>query len=110
MAAGCRVGERVIRRLISGYRPRLHHAAIGRASIPGVASRAERAMSFGGVADDYDRLRRGPPEAIDGRLPQRCQVAVDLSSGDRVLSGSARYCPCLLRSCCESIRLGLHCA
>jgi SAM-dependent methyltransferase len=44
-------------------------------------------MSFGAVADDYDRLRPGPPEAaVDWLLPARCDVAVDLGAGTGLLS------------------------
>jgi SAM-dependent methyltransferase len=47
-----------------------------------VAGRAVRALSFGGVADDYDRLRPGPPAAaLDWLLPERCRRAVDLGAG-----------------------------
>ena len=52
-------------------------------------------MSFGAVADDYDRVRPGPPaEAIDWLLPDRCDVVVDLAAGTglltRALAGKAR--------------------
>jgi SAM-dependent methyltransferase len=44
-------------------------------------------MSFGAVADDYDRLRPGPPEeAVDWLLPSRCDVAVDLAAGTGLLT------------------------
>jgi SAM-dependent methyltransferase len=47
-----------------------------------VAGRAERARSFGSVAEDYDRLRPSPaPEALDWLLPDGCDVAVDLAAG-----------------------------
>jgi SAM-dependent methyltransferase len=47
-----------------------------------VASRAERAQSFGSVAADYDRLRPSPaPEAVDWLVPTGCRVAVDLAAG-----------------------------
>jgi SAM-dependent methyltransferase len=52
-----------------------------------VASREERATSFGAIADDYDRLRSGPPEAaVQWLLPRRCEVAVDLGAGTGLLS------------------------
>ena len=52
-----------------------------------MASRAERAMSFGAIADDYDRLRPGPPqEAVDWLLPGHCQVAVDVGAGTGLLT------------------------
>ena len=44
-----------------------------------MASRADRAMSFGAIADDYDRLRpRAPTEAVDWLLPDDCRSAVDI--------------------------------
>jgi SAM-dependent methyltransferase len=52
-----------------------------------MASRAERAMSFGRIADDYDRLRPGPPDAaVDWLVPARCAVAVDLGAGTGLLT------------------------
>jgi SAM-dependent methyltransferase len=52
-----------------------------------VTSRAERSMSFGAIADDYDRLRPPPPEAaVDWLVPEGCQVAVDLGAGTGLLS------------------------
>jgi SAM-dependent methyltransferase len=47
-----------------------------------VATGEVRATSFGQVADDYDRLRPGPPdEALDWLVPPNCEVAVDLAAG-----------------------------
>jgi SAM-dependent methyltransferase len=44
-------------------------------------------MSFGEIADDYDRLRPGPPdEAVDWLVPERCRVAVDLAAGTGLLT------------------------
>jgi SAM-dependent methyltransferase len=44
-------------------------------------------MSFGAVADEYDRLRPGPPDAaIDWLLPPDCRVAVDLGAGTGLLT------------------------
>ncbi len=44
-------------------------------------------MSFGAIAEDYDRLRPGPPEAaVDWLLPEHCQVAVDLAAGTGLLT------------------------
>jgi SAM-dependent methyltransferase len=44
-------------------------------------------MSFGGIADDYDRLRPGPaPTALDWLLPARPDVVVDLGAGTGLLS------------------------
>lgn len=56
-------------------------------SVTGVISRAERATSFGAVAEDYDRLRPGPPDAaVDWLLPMQCEVAVDLAAGTGLLT------------------------
>jgi SAM-dependent methyltransferase len=47
-----------------------------------VVSKADRARSFGTVAEDYDRLRpTPPPEAIDWLVPPGCEVAVDVAAG-----------------------------
>ena len=44
-------------------------------------------MSFGAIAEDYDRLRPGPPEeAVDWLLPEHCQIAVDLGAGTGLLT------------------------
>jgi SAM-dependent methyltransferase len=44
-------------------------------------------MSFGAIADDYDRLRPGPPAAaLDWLLPEHCQVAVDVGAGTGLLT------------------------
>jgi SAM-dependent methyltransferase len=41
-----------------------------------------RAKSFGQVADDYDRLRPGPPEeALNWLVPDGCATAVELGAG-----------------------------
>jgi SAM-dependent methyltransferase len=46
-----------------------------------------RSMSFGAIAEDYDRLRSGPPDAAVGwLLPPGCQVAVDLGAGTGLLA------------------------
>jgi SAM-dependent methyltransferase len=52
-------------------------------------------MSFGGIADEYDRLRPGPaPAALDWLLPADPDVVVDLGAGTglltRALTGRAR--------------------
>lgn len=53
----------------------------------GVASREERARSFGSIADDYDRLRPSPPEAaVDWLLPRNCEFAIDVAAGTGLLS------------------------
>ena len=42
----------------------------------------EKAVSFGSVAETYDRVRPGPaPEALDWLVPDGCGVAVDLAAG-----------------------------
>jgi SAM-dependent methyltransferase len=47
-----------------------------------VAASEARATSFGEVADDYDRVRPGPPdEALDWLVPQDCEIAIDLAAG-----------------------------
>jgi SAM-dependent methyltransferase len=52
-----------------------------------VATRAERASSFGSIAEDYDRLRPGPPDAaISWLLPDGCALAVDLAAGTGLVS------------------------
>jgi SAM-dependent methyltransferase len=52
-----------------------------------MVTRAERAMSFGTVAADYDRLRPGPPDvAVDWLLPAGCAVAVDVGAGTGLLT------------------------
>jgi SAM-dependent methyltransferase len=44
-------------------------------------------MSFGAIADDYDRLRPGPPAAaLDWLLPEHCEVAVDVGAGTGLLT------------------------
>ncbi|MEP7024565.1 MAG: class I SAM-dependent methyltransferase [Actinomycetota bacterium] len=52
-----------------------------------MTTRSERAMSFGLIAEDYDRLRPGPPdEAVDWLVPTGCGVAVDLGAGTGLLT------------------------
>lgn len=47
-----------------------------------MASNAERALSFGSVAADYDRLRpTPPPQALEWLVPDGCKVAVDVAAG-----------------------------
>jgi ubiquinone/menaquinone biosynthesis C-methylase UbiE len=47
-----------------------------------MVTRTERAMSFGAIAADYDRLRPSPPtEAVRWLLPEGCAVAIDLAAG-----------------------------
>ena len=54
----------------------------------------EKAVSFGSVAESYDRVRPGPaPEALDWLVPQDCGLAVDVAAGTglftRALTGRA---------------------
>jgi SAM-dependent methyltransferase len=50
-----------------------------------------RATSFGQVADEYDRLRPGPPEeALDWLVPPDCAVAVDVAAGTGLFSRALR--------------------
>jgi SAM-dependent methyltransferase len=47
-----------------------------------VTSPETRALSFGGVAADYDRLRPAPaPAALDWIVPDGCRAAIDLAAG-----------------------------
>lgn len=44
-------------------------------------------MSFGAIADDYNRLRPPPADgAVDWLVPPDCEVAVDLAAGTGLLS------------------------
>jgi SAM-dependent methyltransferase len=55
-----------------------------------VATRAERARSFGTIAEDYDRLRPSPPDAaLRWLLPDGCTTAVDLAAGTGLVSRAA---------------------
>lgn len=50
-----------------------------------------RATSFGLVADDYDRVRPGPPDAaLDWLVPAGCAVAVDLAAGTGLFTRALR--------------------
>jgi len=52
-----------------------------------MASRAERARSFGAIAVDYDRLRPSPaPAALDWLIPDDCETAIDLAAGTGLLT------------------------
>jgi ubiquinone/menaquinone biosynthesis C-methylase UbiE len=43
------------------------------------------------VADDYDRVRPGPPdEALDWLVPRYCQVAVDIAAGTGLFTRALR--------------------
>jgi SAM-dependent methyltransferase len=66
------------------FRPggRFPRTAAACASVRTVAAREVRAISFGQVAGDYDRLRPGPPEtALDWLVLPDCEIAVDLGAG-----------------------------
>jgi SAM-dependent methyltransferase len=44
-------------------------------------------MSFGAIADDYNRLRPSPPDAaVEWLVPENAQVVVDLGAGTGLLS------------------------
>ena len=52
-----------------------------------VINRAERARSFGEVAEDYDRLRPSPPDAaVDWLLPDHAETVADLAAGTGLLT------------------------
>ena len=43
------------------------------------------------MADDYDRVRPGPPdEALDWLVPQNCQIAVDIAAGTGLFTRALR--------------------
>ncbi|WP_067669289.1 class I SAM-dependent methyltransferase [Nocardia miyunensis] len=47
-----------------------------------MTAQRERATSFGSIAQDYDRMRPGPPEqALDWLIPPDCTTALDLAAG-----------------------------
>ncbi|MBV9870033.1 MAG: class I SAM-dependent methyltransferase [Frankiaceae bacterium] len=47
-----------------------------------MSTHAQRARSFGAIADEYDRLRPSPgAAAVDWLVPDGCQVAVDVAAG-----------------------------
>jgi SAM-dependent methyltransferase len=52
-----------------------------------MATREDRARSFGAIAADYDRLRPPPAAAaVDWLLPANCKVAVDVAAGTGLLT------------------------
>jgi SAM-dependent methyltransferase len=51
------------------------------------ADHRARALSFGAIAEDYDRFRPGPPvAAVEWMLPRRCDAAVDIGAGTGALT------------------------
>ncbi len=47
-----------------------------------MSSAQSRALSFGEIAADYDRLRPSPaPDALTWLIPERCELGVDLAAG-----------------------------
>ena len=43
------------------------------------------------MADDYDRVRPGPPdEALDWLVPKNCQIAVDIAAGTGLFTRALR--------------------
>jgi SAM-dependent methyltransferase len=71
------------------FRPggRVLMAAAACVSVRTVAVPEARATSFGQVADEYDRLRPGPPDdALDWLVPVGCETAVDLAAGTGLFS------------------------
>ena len=63
-------------------------------NLPGVADRETRRLSFGSVAEDYDRYRPAPPpQALDWVIPAGAQAILDLAAGTglvtRELAGRA---------------------
>jgi SAM-dependent methyltransferase len=62
-------------------------ARLRRVNVTNVTDRAERSLSFGAIADDYDRLRPPPPaEAVEWLMPRRRDVVVDIGAGTGLLS------------------------
>jgi SAM-dependent methyltransferase len=53
----------------------------------GADRRATRSLSFGAIAEDYDRFRPGPPaEAVEWILPLECHAVVDIGAGTGALT------------------------
>lgn len=56
-----------------------------------MTDRDQRAVSFGAVAGDYDRLRPSPPPAaLDWLVPATSEVAVDVGAGTGLFSRALR--------------------
>jgi SAM-dependent methyltransferase len=54
-----------------------------------VSPAENRALSFGGIAAEYDRLRPSPaPAALDWLIPDPCRLAVDLAAGTGLFTRS----------------------
>jgi SAM-dependent methyltransferase len=54
-----------------------------------VSAAESRALSFGGIAAEYDRLRPSPaPAALDWLLPDPCRLAIDLAAGTGLFTRS----------------------
>jgi SAM-dependent methyltransferase len=52
-----------------------------------VDDHSRRALSFGAIAEHYNRFRPGPPAAaLDWILPSRCEGAVDIGAGTGALT------------------------
>jgi SAM-dependent methyltransferase len=50
---------------------------------------AQRALSFGRVAEDYDRYRPGLPDAVlEWLLPSDCRIVLDLGAGNGASTGA----------------------
>jgi SAM-dependent methyltransferase len=54
-----------------------------------VSSPEGRALSFGSIAAEYDRLRPSPaPDALDWLVPNPCELAIDLAAGTGLFTRS----------------------
>src|SRR5580704_15924855 len=52
-----------------------------------VGERQRRALSFGGIAEDYDRCRPEPPiEAVDWVLPPSARIVAEIGAGTGALT------------------------
>jgi SAM-dependent methyltransferase len=58
------------------------HVSVGDDTLEVVTDRESRRMSFGSVADDYDRYRPAPPpQALDWLIPPDATAVLDLAAG-----------------------------
>lgn len=56
--------------------------SVGTLGAMSAGDRSRRALSFGSVAEDYDRFRPGPPpEAVSWVLPHQCEDVVEIGAG-----------------------------